>query len=77
MFNMHPLCMYLFYFLLQPDYGLISSHCNLWRNYHDIHDSWKSIESTIDFFGDNQEVISPFIGPGRWADPDMVNRYND
>lgn len=47
----------------------------MWRNYHDIHDSWKSIEETIDFFGDNQEVISPFIGPGHWADPDMVIKF--
>lgn len=45
----------------------------MWRNYHDIQDSWKSIEAIIDFYGDNQEVLTPHIGPGRWSDPDMVS----
>ncbi|CAL1261570.1 unnamed protein product [Larinioides sclopetarius] len=62
---------------MEPDYKLISSHCNLWRNYHDITPSWKSILSTIDFFGDNQEVLSQHIGPGHWSDPDMLMIGND
>lgn len=27
----------------------------------------------IDFFGDNQEVLSKHTGPGHWNDPDMVS----
>ncbi|GIY49303.1 alpha-N-acetylgalactosaminidase [Caerostris extrusa] len=57
---------------LEPNYKLISKHCNLWRNYHDIQDSWESISRIIDFFGDNQEVISLHVGPGHWSDPDML-----
>lgn len=60
---------------LQPDYEAIAAHCNLWRNYHDIHDSWETIEETINFFGDNQEVLTRHTGPGHWSDPDMVSYY--
>ncbi|XP_071033585.1 alpha-N-acetylgalactosaminidase isoform X3 [Parasteatoda tepidariorum] len=57
---------------MEPMYESIAQHCNLWRNYHDIKDSWQSIEMIIDFFGDNQEVLSKHTGPGHWNDPDML-----
>ncbi|GFR30298.1 alpha-N-acetylgalactosaminidase [Trichonephila clavata] len=60
------------FFLFKPDYQLVSRHCNLWRNFHDIQDSWESIVAIIDFFGDNQEVLTAHVGPGRWIDPDML-----
>lgn len=63
--------------LFQPNYQLISKHCNLWRNYHDITDSWQSIKAVIDFYADNQEVLVPLAGPGHWNDPDMVWLLND
>ncbi|XP_035209657.1 alpha-N-acetylgalactosaminidase-like isoform X2 [Stegodyphus dumicola] len=69
-------CSWPYYQLLanmEPDYKLIAHKCNMWRIYDDIHDSWKSIEKVIDFFGDNQDVLSPHIGPGHWSDPDMKN----
>ncbi|KAG8200953.1 hypothetical protein JTE90_020591 [Oedothorax gibbosus] len=56
----------------EPHYKLISTHCNMWRNFHDIADSWEVIEGTIKFMGDNQEVLSQHIGPGHWNDPDML-----
>lgn len=63
---------YQFKYGMEPNYSKISNHCNLWRNFDDIQDSWSSILSIIDFFGDNQEVLVPHAGPGHWNDPDMI-----
>jgi hypothetical protein len=57
---------------LQPNYSSIVEHCNLWRNFDDIQDSWASLESIIDYYGNNQDIIVPNAGPGHWNDPDMV-----
>lgn len=59
-------------FYLQPNYSLIIENCNLWRNFDDIQDSWASVESIIDYYGNNQDVIVPNAGPGHWNDPDML-----
>ncbi|XP_015377404.1 PREDICTED: alpha-N-acetylgalactosaminidase-like, partial [Diuraphis noxia] len=56
---------------LQPNYSAITSRCNLWRNFDDIQDSWASVESIIDYYGDNQDVIAANAAPGHWNDPDM------
>ncbi|KAL4705734.1 hypothetical protein ACJJTC_004604 [Scirpophaga incertulas] len=55
-----------------PDYASIAKHCNLWRNWDDIDDSWSSLESIMNWFGDNQERIAHHAGPGHWNDPDML-----
>lgn len=57
----------------QPNFSSIIEHCNLWRNFDDIQDSWASLESIIDYYGNNQDNIVPNAGPGHWNDPDMVN----
>lgn len=57
---------------LQPNYSAITSRCNLWRNFDDIQDSWASVESIIDYYGDNQDVIAANAAPGHWNDPDML-----
>lgn len=57
---------------MQPNYSSIIEHCNLWRNYDDIQDSWQSLESIIDYYGNNQDYIIPNAGPGHWNDPDML-----
>lgn len=44
----------------------------MWRNYNDIQDSWSSLETIIDYYGDNQDSIVPNAGPGHWNDPDML-----
>jgi len=49
----------------------IEETCNLWRIYNDIFDSWSSVGSIIDWFGDNKDLI-PHAGPGHWNDPDML-----
>lgn len=57
----------------QVNYTQLGEICNLWRNYGDIQDSWDSVLSIIDWVFDNQDVLIPASGPGRWNDPDMVS----
>lgn len=45
---------------------------NLWRNFHDIQDSWSTVLRTIEYFKANQDIFQPAAGPGRWNDPDML-----
>ncbi|XP_048465636.1 alpha-N-acetylgalactosaminidase [Rhincodon typus] len=54
------------------NYTLIGEFCNLWRNYEDIDDSWNTVLTIINWFGDNQRILQPAAGPGRWNDPDML-----
>ncbi|XP_023141694.1 alpha-N-acetylgalactosaminidase [Amphiprion ocellaris] len=54
------------------NYTQLGEICNLWRNYGDIQDSWGSVLSIVDWFFDNQDVLAPAAGPGRWNDPDML-----
>lgn len=46
----------------------------MWRNYEDVTDSWASVISIIDYYGDNHDGFSYYSGPGGWADPDMVGQ---
>jgi len=55
-----------------PDYPAIAEHCNLWRNFDDIEDSWESVLTIIDWFGDDSDNLSQYAGPGHWNDPDML-----
>ena len=71
-----------------PNYKSIAEHCNLWRNYDDIYDSWDSVLGIINFYGDDkvgkrlkkksatffflQDGFGKFAGPGHWNDPDML-----
>lgn len=57
---------------LKPDYEALKEHCNLWRNYDDIDDSFESVAKIMDYFSKNQDRIQPHGGPGHWNDPDMV-----
>uniref|UniRef100_T1J4Q7 Alpha-galactosidase n=1 Tax=Strigamia maritima TaxID=126957 RepID=T1J4Q7_STRMM len=57
---------------MKPNYTLIAEHCNLWRNFDDIDDSWTSVKSIIDYYSTNQDVLSPAAAPGQWNDPDML-----
>lgn len=61
---------------LQPDYEILREHCNLWRNWDDIQNSWKSMINIANWFGDNQLRIQQYGGPGHWNDPDMVYSIN-
>ncbi|XP_026763071.2 alpha-N-acetylgalactosaminidase [Galleria mellonella] len=55
-----------------PDYAAIAEHCNLWRNWDDIEDSWASMTKIMNWFGDNQDRLAEHAGPGHWNDPDML-----
>uniref|UniRef100_A0A6M2DWE2 Alpha-galactosidase n=1 Tax=Xenopsylla cheopis TaxID=163159 RepID=A0A6M2DWE2_XENCH len=57
---------------MKPNFTLIAEHCNLWRNYYDIQDSWNSVTTIIDYFGSNPDGIVSHAGPGHWNDPDML-----
>nr|XP_042906106.1 alpha-N-acetylgalactosaminidase isoform X2 [Parasteatoda tepidariorum] len=57
---------------MDPDYSSIAKHCNLWRNYNDIEDSWASVLSIIDFYAAHQDELIAAAGPGHWNDPDMI-----
>lgn len=63
---------YQIYSGIKPNYTSIINHCNLWRNWDDIQDSWSSVESIIEYYGKNQDSIVPHAGPGHWNDPDML-----
>ncbi|XP_073994860.1 alpha-N-acetylgalactosaminidase isoform X2 [Rhodnius prolixus] len=63
---------YQIYAGIQPNYSSIINSCNLWRNYDDIQDSWTSLESIIDYYGNNQDALVHNAGPGHWNDPDML-----
>ncbi|CAH0696001.1 unnamed protein product [Spodoptera exigua] len=55
-----------------PDYSAIAEHCNMWRNWDDIEDSWVSLTKIMNWFGDNQDRLAQHAGPGHWNDPDML-----
>ncbi|XP_059059559.1 alpha-N-acetylgalactosaminidase [Achroia grisella] len=55
-----------------PDYAAIAEHCNLWRNWDDIEDSWASMTKIMNWFGDHQDRLAKHAGPGHWNDPDML-----
>ncbi|XP_066976535.1 alpha-N-acetylgalactosaminidase-like [Macrobrachium rosenbergii] len=57
---------------IKINWTAIIEHCNLWRNYNDISDSWGSVTSIVNYYGDNQDEIAPNAGPGHWNDPDML-----
>lgn len=59
--------------MFQVNYTQLGQICNLWRNYGDIQDSWSSVLNIVDWFFENQDILAPAAGPGRWNDPDMVS----
>ncbi|XP_054159455.1 alpha-N-acetylgalactosaminidase-like [Oppia nitens] len=54
------------------NYEAVAKTCHVFRNFGDIADSWSSIESTINFYGDNYDMFSKYQGPGHFFDPDMI-----
>lgn len=53
-------------------YDLLKKHCNLWRNWYDIDDSWESVRYVTKYFAEKADRIQPHAGPGHWNDPDML-----
>ena len=50
------------------DAVVFEQYSELWRTTGDIRDTWKSVES----LGFSQAKWAPFVGPGHFADPDML-----
>jgi alpha-N-acetylgalactosaminidase len=71
-----PLYQYFHNPKIQPNYPAVAKTCNLYRNNGDVSDSWDSISSIIDFYGDNSQEFSKYNGPGNWMDPDMLTIGN-
>lgn len=60
---------------LKVNYSLTAQHCNMWRMYSDVQDSWESVSDIIDWVGDNGGKGSDMqsaAGPGGFNDPDML-----
>jgi len=57
---------------MQINYTALAKHCNLWRNYGDIDDSWSSVTDIADYFAIKQDFWARYAGPGHWNDPDML-----
>jgi len=57
---------------INVDYDAVAKTCNLYRNFDDVNFSWNSIRSVIDVYGNNQDKISKYNGPGNWLDPDEL-----
>eukprot|EP00051_Salpingoeca_urceolata_P027621 m.482403 g.482403 ORF g.482403 m.482403 type:complete len:431 (-) comp22531_c0_seq1:419-1711(-) len=53
-------------------YNSLRRHCNTWRNYNDITDSFDSLASIIDFWAQNNSNLSRATEPGAFNDPDML-----
>jgi len=56
----------------KPNYPLIAEYCNLWRNFGDIQDSWDSLSSIVDIYGQDKTNFTQVAAPGSWNDPDML-----
>jgi alpha-N-acetylgalactosaminidase len=56
------------------DMAMLKNHCNLWRNYGDIEDSWASVKSIVQFWSRTSfsDIMVSAAGPGHWNDPDML-----
>mmetsp|Transcript_27339 Transcript_27339/g.63653 ORF Transcript_27339/g.63653 Transcript_27339/m.63653 type:complete len:419 (-) Transcript_27339:144-1400(-) len=52
----------------------LMQHCNLWRNFADVDDSWQSVLGIVNFWkrrNSSDEMVRS-AGPGHWNDPDML-----
>ncbi|KAK7097248.1 alpha-N-acetylgalactosaminidase-like isoform X2 [Littorina saxatilis] len=63
---------YQYYDNMSIDYAAVAKYCNIWRNYHDMQDSWDSVMNTVEYFGTNQGGFQQHVGPGSFSDPDML-----
>lgn len=57
--------------------AMIDAGCNLWRNWHDIQNSWESLSSIIEHYGEYSADLAKVagVGPvngGHWNDMDML-----
>jgi hypothetical protein len=58
--------------VFQPDFKMLATYCNTWRNYRDVQDSWDNVLEIIQWYGNDTGNLSLVAGPGHFNDPDMV-----
>ena len=56
----------------QPNYTAIAETCNTFRVYGDIYNSYASVGTVLNYYGDDVGNFSQVTGPGSFADGDMV-----
>lgn len=56
----------------EANYKKIAEHCNLWRNWGDIDDSYSAVKTISNYFAKQQDYFSKYAGVGAWNDPDML-----
>ena len=62
----------------KPFSDFAAAGCDLWRNWNDVDNSFASIVTITDHWGDYSEVLQENAGPGfGWNDPDMVLAGDD
>jgi len=50
----------------------MASICNIWRNWDDIDDSYKSMASIANYWGDHSDVLAAVAKPGSYNDADQL-----
>ena len=65
-------CSWPAYLAKDKPYKMIAYHCNIWRNYADIQDNWDSVMGIVNYQGDHQDEMIPYVAPGAFNDPDML-----
>jgi len=53
-------------------YPYMAKICNIWRNWDDIQDSYASMASIANYWGDHSEVLAAVAKPGSFNDPDQL-----
>jgi uncharacterized membrane protein YgcG len=62
----------------KPFQSFADAGCDTWRNWNDVDNSWSSVVTIADHWGDYSSVLSENSGPGfGWNDPDMVLAGDD
>jgi len=53
-------------------YPYMAKICNIWRNWDDIQDSYASMASIANYWGENSQVLAAVAKPGSFNDPDQL-----
>jgi len=53
-------------------YPYLAYICNIWRNWHDIQDSYASMAAIANYWGDHSHVLSQVAKPGSFNDADQL-----
>jgi len=53
-------------------YPYMAKICNIWRNWNDIENTYSSVASIANYWGDHSAVLSLVAKPGSWNDADQL-----